>query len=37
MCGSVEWDETVKLDNTTEFVAPLNMWDCWMKLDCGIK
>ena len=27
---TVEWDMIVKVDNTTEFVTLLNMWDCWM-------
>ena len=32
--GTVEWDEIVKLDNTTEFVTLLNMMDCWVGYDC---
>ena len=31
MCGTVEWDENVKLDNKTEFVWLLNIWNCWIK------
>ena len=37
ICGSVEWDMNVKLDNTTEFVTLLNVWDCWMRWDCDIR
>ena len=25
--GTVEWDMTVKVDNTTEFATQLNVWD----------
>ena len=35
--GTVEWDEIVKLDYTTEFVTLLNVWDCWMGWDCEIR
>ena len=35
--ATVEWDENVKRDNTIDFVAPLNMWDRWMKLDSWIR
>ena len=33
---TVERDENVKRDQTIEFVTLFNMWDCWMRLDCGI-
>ena len=34
--GTVEQDENVKRDQTIEFVTLFSMWDCWMRLDCGI-
>ena len=27
----------VKRDQTIEFVTLFNMWDCWMRLDRGIR
>ena len=35
--GTVEWDEIVKLDYTTEFVTLSNIWDCWMRYECEIR
>ena len=32
--GTVEWDEIVKLDYTTEFVTLLNKCDCWKRWKC---
>ena len=34
--ATVEIDENVKRDKTIEFVTLFSMWDCWMRLDCGI-
>ena len=34
ICGTVEWDMNVKLDNTTEFVTLLNKCDCWKRWEC---
>ena len=37
ICGSVEWDMNVKLDNTTEFVtlwiSGTDEWDMTVKVD----
>ena len=27
----------MKVDNITEFVTLLNVWDCWMRWDCEIR
>ena len=35
--GTVEWDEIVKLDYTTEFVTLSNILDCWMRYECEIR
>ena len=35
ICGSVEWDINVKLDNTTEFVTLFNKCDCWRRWECN--
>ena len=34
--ANVERDENVKRDQTIEYVTVFNMWDCWMRLHCGI-
>ena len=37
ICGTVEWDMNVKLDNTTEFVTLLNRCDYWMRWECKTR
>ena len=34
---TIEIDENVKRDKTIDFVALLDMWDCWMRCEWEIR